>query len=52
MPRALGITAAIANFAVGEDVPVPDIAIDMAERAVVDTIGVSLVARGRRPSEC
>ena len=44
MPRALGITAAIANFAVGEDVPVPDTAIDMAERAVADTIGVSLAA--------
>ena len=40
-----GITAAIANFAVGGLGPgVPDIAIDRAERAVVDTVGVTLAA--------
>ncbi len=39
-----GVTAAIANFAVGRGAGVSSAAVDMAERAVVDTIGVSLAA--------
>jgi 2-methylcitrate dehydratase PrpD len=40
-----GATEAIANFVVGGAGPgVPDAAIDMAERAVVDTVGVTLAA--------
>ncbi len=40
-----GVTAVIANFAVGSaGARVPGAAIDMAERAIVDTIGVTLAA--------